>query len=258
MAQVYGYARASTKEQVETLLVQEKELARYFEYRYKDDPAGYAWGGQYTDRGVSGSVPLGNRPEGKKLVTGLQQGDVIVVTKLDRMFRSFRDLAEKLEFFREKGVRLIMLDLNVDTGTPVGQMLAAILGAVAQFERDRIRERTLEALRSVKSRGAPVNQEAPYGYRKGKLPGGKRAFFRDPVQRRWGSLFLELIDNRGWSVKEVWLEGCRRKWRKKNGEEFGERIIKSWSDGERSLRKAEEEEAGKLNGKGNDGANAVE
>lgn len=245
MKRVFGYVRGSTKEQADTLSVQEAEILRHYEYRYKRD--GYEYAGTYTDAGVSGSTPLAERPEGLRLVACVEEGDVIVVTKLDRLFRNFRDLADRMEWAKKRGVSLVLLDLNVDTGTPVGQMLASIVGAVAQFERDRMRERLAETIRLRKAQGRPVARNAPYGYRLSG-PRGNRHFVRSNHQRKWGKVFVELIDGRGMSVRQVWLYLLENRMFGADNKEFKPTQIRKWYLGELALSRAEAEAERKKGG----------
>lgn len=82
-----------------------------------------------------------------------KQADGIVVTKLDRLARSVRDFADILADFQANGWSLQILDLGVDLGTPSGRMIANILAAVAEFEREVISLRTREGLAEAKRQG---------------------------------------------------------------------------------------------------------
>lgn len=95
-------------------------------------------------------------------------GETLVVWKLDRLGRSLRNLLDVAETLRERGVALRSLTDHIDTGTAAGRMLYAVLGAVAQFERDVMRERTVAGMRAAKRRGARI--------------GRKRALRADQVQ----------------------------------------------------------------------------
>jgi DNA invertase Pin-like site-specific DNA recombinase len=83
-----------------------------------------------------------------------QRGSVLVVAKLDRLTRSLRDFAELLERSRRRGWSLVALDLNVDTGSASGEMLASVVASVAQYERRLIGARTREAMAAHKRAGA--------------------------------------------------------------------------------------------------------
>ena len=102
----------------------------------------------FVERGISGSVPLDERPEGKSLLAILKPGDVIITPKLDRMFRSALNALGVLEGLKQQGVSLHMIDLGGDvTGNGISKLVFTILSAVAEAERDRIRERIADVKR---------------------------------------------------------------------------------------------------------------
>ncbi|QOS97805.1 recombinase family protein [Brevibacterium sp. JNUCC-42] len=91
------------------------------------------------------------------LMETVTKGDTIVVTKLDRMARNTRDALDIIESLREREVSLVILNMGgqeVDTSTPIGKMLIAMLAAVAEFEADMIKERRDEGIQAAKERGA--------------------------------------------------------------------------------------------------------
>ena len=93
----------------------------------------------FVEAGVSGSVPLADRPEGRRMLTALQPGDVVITPKLDRAFRSAADALGTLEQLKEDSVGLHMIDLGGDvTGNGISKLVFTILSAVAENERDRI------------------------------------------------------------------------------------------------------------------------
>lgn len=82
-----------------------------------------------------------------------REGDVLVITKLDRLARSMFDLQEITKTLNRKGVDFIVLDQSIDTTTPAGRLTFHLLGAVAEFERDLIAERRNEGIEKAKQRG---------------------------------------------------------------------------------------------------------
>ena len=107
---------------------------------------GWAVAECFIDAGVSGSVPLAERPEGQRLLALLKRGDVVITAKLDRAFRSAADALGTLEQLKEDSVGLHMIDLGGDVyGNGISKLVFTILSAVAENERDRIRERVREA-----------------------------------------------------------------------------------------------------------------
>jgi site-specific DNA recombinase len=87
-----------------------------------------------------------------------------VIAKLDRLTRSVKDLCTLLEVFEKRGVALISVAESLDTGSAAGRLVITIMGAVSQWEREAIGERTREALRHKRSKGQRVGNIA-YGFR---------------------------------------------------------------------------------------------
>ena len=134
---VFGYARVSTNGQ--TLAAQDAAL----------QAAGCAK--TYAEK-VSGA--LADRTALARLVKRLEPGDVMVVTRLDRLARSTRDLLNILDTVTKAGAQFKSLgDTWADTTTPHGRLLLTILGGLAEFERELIRARTGEGRKRAKERG---------------------------------------------------------------------------------------------------------
>jgi putative DNA-invertase from lambdoid prophage Rac len=162
---VYGYVRVSTVLQVEgeSLEVQRRKLqGRALELGKTLDHV-------YVEKGVSGSKPLEKRPEGRKLLKAVQPGDIVIASKLDRMFRSASDALRVIEALRRKKVSLYLLDVGGDcTGDGIAKLVVTILSAVAEFERYRTRERILEVVADRRKRGLPFGGvRPPFGFRVG-------------------------------------------------------------------------------------------
>ena len=105
---------------------------------------------------VSGSKR--DRPEFMRMLGLLKAGDVVVVQKLDRLGRSLRDLIDVMERFKEVGVGFKVLDGSIDTTTASGELVFHILGAIAQFERRMIQERTKDALAHKRAMGVKLGR----------------------------------------------------------------------------------------------------
>jgi len=100
---------------------------------------------------ISGSKRV--RPELDKMLEQLRDGDVVIVTKYDRLARSLKDLLEIVEAIRERGAGFRSLAEDIDTTTPAGRLVFHVFASIAQFERERISERTREGLESARKRG---------------------------------------------------------------------------------------------------------
>jgi len=104
----------------------------------------------FSDK-ISGSIK--KRPELDKLLDQLRDGDVIVVTKYDRLARSLRDLLDIVEIIKKRDAGFRSLAEDIDTTTPAGRLVFHIFASIAQFERERISERTREGLQTARKRG---------------------------------------------------------------------------------------------------------
>src|SRR6266487_5286613 len=98
----------------------------------------------------------GSKTERKGLeeaLSHLRKGDTLVVWRLDRLGRSLKHLIDTLKGFHEKGIEFKSLTENTDTSTPTGMLMFHLIGALAEFERNLIRERTNTALEAARARG---------------------------------------------------------------------------------------------------------
>jgi DNA invertase Pin-like site-specific DNA recombinase len=93
------------------------------------------------------------RPELDRMLEQLRDGDVVTVTKYDRLARSLKDLLEIVEAIRARGAGFRSLAEDIDTTTPAGRLVFHVFASIAQFERERISERTREGLASARKRG---------------------------------------------------------------------------------------------------------
>lgn len=93
------------------------------------------------------------RPELDRAIDYVREGDTLIVTKLDRLARSVADLVRITETLKEKRVRLRILALNLDTGTPHGKLMLNLLGSIAEFERELMLERQREGIAKAKAEG---------------------------------------------------------------------------------------------------------
>jgi DNA invertase Pin-like site-specific DNA recombinase len=94
-----------------------------------------------------------DRPEFLRMLDMARAGDVIVVWRLDRLGRSLKQLIETVTLLNERGIELKSLKENIDTTTSTGKLMFHIMGAMAEFERDVIRERTMAGLDAARARG---------------------------------------------------------------------------------------------------------
>ena len=132
-----GYARTSTLEQKAGLEAQREALrAIGCEKQYEEQVS---------------SVAV--REALRAAMDFAREGDILVVTKLDRLARSVRHLGELVDSLEARKVGLRVLDLGLDTGTATGKLMLNVLGSVAQFEREMMLERQKEGIAKAKSEG---------------------------------------------------------------------------------------------------------
>jgi DNA invertase Pin-like site-specific DNA recombinase len=143
------YARVSTLDQEPENQLQ--ELRRYVEAR--------SWSGvEYVDRGVSGAKD--RRPALDQLLADARRRrfDVVVCWRLDRLGRNLKHLITLLEDLQALGVAFVSLQEGIDATTPAGKLQMHILGAIAEFERERIRERVLAGLQRARTQGTRLGR----------------------------------------------------------------------------------------------------
>lgn len=133
---IFGYARVSTDDQ--NLDAQTDALTAAGAERI------------FSDK-VSGS--LRKRPQLDQLLEHLRPDDVIVVTKYDRLARSLVDLLAIVEDVKQRGAGFRSLAEDIDTTTSAGRLIFHVFASIAQFERERISERTKEGLEAARKRG---------------------------------------------------------------------------------------------------------
>ncbi len=104
----------------------------------------------YTDK-MSGAKT--NRPGLEEILGFIRKGDTLVVWRLDRLGRSLKHLIQVLNQLDERGVYFKSIQESLDTSTPGGKLIFHVFGALAEFERDIIRERTLAGLAAARARG---------------------------------------------------------------------------------------------------------
>lgn len=93
------------------------------------------------------------RPELDRLLSEIRSGDVVVVTKYDRLARSLKNLLEVVDLIQARGAGFRSLGEDIDTTNPAGRLVFHVFASIAQFERERIVERTKEGLAAARKRG---------------------------------------------------------------------------------------------------------
>ncbi len=133
---ILGYARVSTKDQ---------------NLNGQRDALGVAGAERIFADTVTGTAR--SRPELDRMLKELRSGDVVVATKYDRLARSLKDLLEIVDQIQAQGAGFRSLGEDIDTTSPAGRLVFHVFASIAQFERERIVERTKEGLEAARKRG---------------------------------------------------------------------------------------------------------
>ncbi|END2552072.1 TPA: recombinase family protein, partial [Enterobacter roggenkampii] len=143
MSRVFAYCRVSTLEQ------------NTENQRHEIEAAGFAIRPQrLIEEHISGSVTASERPGFIRLLDRMESGDVLIVTKLDRLGRNAMDIRKTVEQLATLDIRVHCLALGgVDLTSPAGKMTMQVISAVAEFERDLLIERTSSGISRARSAG---------------------------------------------------------------------------------------------------------
>lgn len=159
MSRLFAYCRVSTSDQHTENQVQEIKAAGF-----AAEPQ------RIIEETVSGSVPASERNGFNKLLERMENGDVLVVTKLDRLGRNAMDVRSTVEKLSELKIRVHCLALGgVDLTSPAGKMTMGVIAAVAEFERDLLVERTNAGLQRAKAQGVALGRPKAVNIREVEL-----------------------------------------------------------------------------------------
>lgn len=148
MSRTFAYARVSTVDQTPENQIQEIKAAGFSIEPYR-----------IITEAISGSMAIAQREGFSKLLDRMEKGDVLIVTKLDRLGRNAIDVSTTVAKLEEVGIRVHCLALGgVDLTSSAGKMTMNVINAVAQFERDLLIERTQSGLARAKAEGKPLGR----------------------------------------------------------------------------------------------------
>lgn len=194
---VYGYVRVSTMKQVregKSLQAQEEIIRRHCTQKGLGEPT------MIREPGLSGAT-MESRKEFMAMKKALKRGDTIIANSLSRLGRSVKELSVFVDEMEQLGVRIIIIDKDLDLSTPQGRAFFNMLATFDQFEREVDAERTSAIMQSMKREGTLVTK-APYGF---KIEGGK--LVENPDEMKMIDLIIQYIhDQPDIRVAEI----CRR------------------------------------------------
>ncbi len=148
MSRTFAYARVSTSDQTTANQLREIEAAGFSVDKRR-----------VVTESISGSVSAEQRPGFADLLRRMEEGDVLIVTKLDRLGRNAMDVRATVEALSDRGIRIHCLALGgVDLTSAAGRMTMQVLNAVAEFERDLLIERTQAGIARAKAEGKSLGR----------------------------------------------------------------------------------------------------
>lgn len=138
----FAYGRVSTEQQhTENQRIEIEQAGHRVDY----------W---FEDRGMSGKVPAAERPQFAAMLNKIRDGEMLIVSKLDRLGRDALDVQSTVRMLAARGIRVVVLALGgQDLTAPAGKLMLAMLSAVAEMERDLLVERTQAGLARARTEG---------------------------------------------------------------------------------------------------------
>ena len=188
---IYGYIRVSTDEQVKSgisLETQKQQISEFVREKYNREVTQF-----FADEGISGTHAVLDRPASREMTDIIDEHDVVVCTRLDRLSRSTSDLLSLIPQLQEIGITLFFceqtgdlpivypganktkgLDAKFDHNLMTNQIMLTVLGMVAEIERATIKDRFSAGKLDWASRGYAIGGSAPYGFRHVEVKTGSK------------------------------------------------------------------------------------
>ncbi|QRX94328.1 recombinase family protein [Streptomyces noursei] len=178
------YLRLSRESDESTSIDTQRDAARRWLVANGYDPADAV---EYVDAGVSGAKPLEARKGMRALMA--DKPDLVIAWKLDRYARSVSEFLRLVAWGEEHGVRIATTDGTINTATPTGRMVAVVLAALAEWEREMTRGRITEGHATRRKQGRWTSGRAPRGYR---------------IVRREDGAYLEIYPEEAEPIRNAW------------------------------------------------------
>jgi putative DNA-invertase from lambdoid prophage Rac len=201
---IHAYARVSSPDQAEpdrTSLDEQVRIILDNIGRYRAGVPIALW----KEEGFSGATPLADRPVGKQMLADLQPGDTVVCTRVDRLSRHMTSACEQIEAWQRQDIKVMLLDLPISPGMDWDAAATCcfhMLMAFAQFERQRMRERTDGGKRALQEQGLYPEGNPPFGYAIEHVGPRTRRLVEDPVEQATIRRALLLWDQ-GRGMKDI-------------------------------------------------------
>lgn len=200
---LYGYARVSTDKQENSAEAQALRLKAYAEQ------AGIECGGVFVDEDQSAyKIPLNQRKQGRILWDKLKEGDIVVCTTFDRVFRSVLDAATTMARCRQDRISLRFLDNSLDVMSIQGELCYNNMAAVSQYSSQIAGQRQREIQSYLIAAGRPCGKFRPYGW-----VAKDKAFVSYQPERDIGDMVVAMR-REGKSFPAICLHLCKKELRK--------------------------------------------
>jgi DNA invertase Pin-like site-specific DNA recombinase len=208
--EVVGYIRVSTKEQAETKLSLTHQEEKIRAYAVAQD---IKLSRLFNDAAESAKDL--NRTAVQELLAEVEKGRIehVIILKLDRLVRNVENLGYLLRLFEKKGVTLSAVQESLNTSTASGRMVVNLLGAIAEWERDTIAERTSAALGVKRAKNEKLGGIRPYGWAV-KLVGRTKTLVPDPKEQKIRASILAAAPGKGYQQVALDLDAAGIKPRK--------------------------------------------
>lgn len=201
MPRMFCYGRASTDSQKITLLAQEEITRNYFKLRQSMNES-IEYGGWFCDADTTSKIDMFERPKAAEILVQAQEGDAIVVSNFDRAFRSVTDFDHSFRISNEAGIGLIILDIDVNTDSPVGRAVMRIIAVIKELEREEIARRTKEALQYNIRHMKPCKSRCPVGWTLSEV-NGKPEYIPSEIAQRAAFQIVALVNEQGLSLRDI-------------------------------------------------------
>jgi DNA invertase Pin-like site-specific DNA recombinase len=229
---IHGYIRVSTREQAgddrQSLNIQEQQIRQLASSRYPDREF-MLW----SDTQSALSIPLAERKAGKAMLDDLQSGDIIICSKLDRLFRSARDALNQVDDFRAHDIGLTILQFGNDPigEGPMGQMAICFFASFAELEAGFLRQRTADGKAAKAARGGFTGGTVPIGWR--KIGKGRDAKLIENEREQEMLTLCRSLRARGETLTEISAELNRRGLLSRAGTSIKRSQVYQWIQRER-------------------------
>lgn len=221
MAKAIGYIRCSSQEQADSGLGLEAQRERIKAYCTMK---GLELVEVFEDAGVSGGKPLSTRPAGSRVLAEARKSQaVLIVAKLDRLFRSVADAANTIAALEKKGIQIVSVAEGFDMTSIYGRAMAQMASVFAELERNMIRERTKAAMDQKKAKGERAGN-VPYGK---TLDADGKTLLPCQVEAATLQTIEHLRFTLSWSLRQIASELNRRGVKTRSGKPWGHSTIQS-------------------------------